>query len=236
MERQIVGWTGEQELEVPAELRQYIGYPFVQWVNRGDSLMPRQARGGFAAPVDQGIALAGEYAELIHPDGNVTPVIYSDSLAFIPVAKRFGWLLDEAVIPNYVEGARGKLQVLSWVRTEDGPVGPVVLTLRGLAGKAMNSVLREHSKQVKANAAGAEPWFFWANAVAGKPRLAGSKQKSIITPVEYDDSQPLEFIGKDLYSLIVSMADEIASWRNAWKAPSLNGDGEVSEEDELAEP
>ena len=233
-ERQIVGLDSLEGLEeVPEELQERNGYPFVQWVNRPDSLMPRQQRGGFAAPVDQGVALAGEYAEILHPDGSSTPVIYTDSLTFAPVAKRFAWVLDGTLVRQYAEGARGKLQVLAWVRADEGVIGPVMLTFRGLAGKAMNAVLKEHAKEVKSAAPNAQSWFFWATARAGKPRLAGSKQKSVVTPVEYDNTAPLEFIGRDVYNLIVSMAEEVSEWRNAWKdTPAPNGDGEISESEE----
>ena len=224
--------------EVPEELQEFHGYPFIQWVNRGNSLVPAQKHGGFAAPADQGIPLSGEYCQLVHSSGDTTEVFFTDTLQVVPVAKRFAWDMDGTLIQQYASGARGKLQVLAWVQTQDGVMGPLVITMKGMASKAMSKALKEHTHAVatalRNRVKKPLPWFAWMELKSGTPQMVGKgKQRSLYTPVEYVETEELELIGRDLYQEILSYAEEIARWKQAWREmPRPNGDSEVSDDAE----
>ena len=69
-------------------------YPFIQYVNDGSTLDPREATGGFAMPTDQveGLGAAPHGATdhtLIFSNGDSNTVAFTDWLRFAPLATRF---------------------------------------------------------------------------------------------------------------------------------------------------
>jgi len=219
-------------LSVPAELRQAAqGYPFIQWVNRGEDLEPRQPAGGFAMPADQDPLIDGVPAVLRHSSGSTTPVVYASDLALAVVASRFAWVKDGMRILEYAEGARGKLQALCFTVTRSGAcLGPIVLTTRGTTSRALNDIQKTHREEVRKMTHGKAPtWVFWTRLQAGKPVLVGHKARSMVTPLERAAAvSEADFIGEALVKTIGEFADDIRRWVDAWK---LAGSGS---EEELA--
>jgi hypothetical protein len=219
-------------LSVPAELQQAAeGYPFIQWVNRGEDLEPRQPAGGFAMPADQDSLIDGVRAVLRHSSGSTTPVVYAPGLALAVVASRFAWVKEGMRTLEYAAGARGRLQALCFTATQAGTrLGPIVLTTRGTTSRALNDILKTHRAEVRKMTQGKAPaWFFWTRLQAGKPVLVGHKAKSLVTPLERAAAvSEADFIGEALVKTIGEFADEIRRWPDAWK---LAGSGN---EEELA--
>lgn len=223
-----------EEVEVPEFLVEGPQFPFIQWVNQGRNLTPPQQRGGFATPIDQEVNIDGDYAELVHSNGDTTEVIYTQRLTILPIATRFSWVKD-GFRTEYVPGARGKLQVLAFVQASQGIVGPVLVTLTGMASRDMSKALREHRNTVHklTKSRSVQPWMFWLTLCAGRPQMTGQKQRSIYTPVgRCQDVTPHDYAGREVIVQVVSMAEEVKAWKDAWKeTPKPNGDGEVVPEE-----
>ena len=100
-------------------------YPFIQYVNDGSTLDPREATGGFAMSAEQAELLkatphgAVEHT-LIFSTGESEAVFFTDWLRFVPLATRFAWVKDGNRLGGFVDGARGKLQALGYVETCPG--------------------------------------------------------------------------------------------------------------------
>ena len=145
-------------------------YPFVQYVNDGNTLTPAEPTGGFAITADQVEVLgatphgATEHT-LTFSTGESDGVFFTDWLRFAPLATRFAWVKDGNRLDTFVPGARGKLQALGYVETETGFAGPVMLTVKGMASKDLSQALREHRQAVRKATQGQAPSpFFQATA------------------------------------------------------------------------
>ncbi|MBO9369818.1 MAG: SWIM zinc finger family protein [Chloroflexi bacterium] len=213
-------------------------YPYIQWVNRGEYLVPNQPVGGFAAPLDQEVPLPGIYAELHHPNGGMTEVMYTDQIQFCALRSRFFWVDRETNVrlPGYQPGAKGKLQVLGYLKTDDGFYGLVMLTFAGLSGNFFNQARLDFARAVRKATNGKAPTYaFWMTIVAGKTTMVGKKQKSPISPPQWNgDFDPnRDFVGNELLDSIPW--DTVERWAKLAKKPGPNGEGEiqaVAEEEE----
>ncbi len=215
-------------------------YPFIQYVNDGGSLEPRETTGGFAMSAEQAELLkatpngAVEHT-LIFSTGESESVFFTDWLRFVPLATRFAWVKDGNRLGGFVDGARGKLQALGYVETESGYVGPVMLTVKGMASKDLAQALREHRQAVRKATQGKAPSSFFAVLLhAGEPAMRGTKQKSRATPIvrsnEFDPD--VDYIGDELADLIEAEWELYKQWAAAWEHnPGPNGDGELADGD-----
>jgi len=214
-------------------------YPYIQLVNDGNSLDPRSANGGFAMPVEQsetaGFMPAGmEQRNLIFRDNAPTPVYFGEYLEVAPMVTRFAWIKDGHRISSYVEGARGKLQLLCYVKDSEGCwMGPVMLTATGLASKDISSAIKTHRERVyKATRGKAPHCYFGMILTASESQMGGGgKQKSKITPVmlEADFDADRDFVGDTVADEVEALWEiQFKPWADAWKNnPGPNGDGEV---------
>jgi len=206
-------------------------YPYIQWVNRGEYLVPNQPVGGFAAPLDQEVPLPGSiYAELHHPNGGMTEVMYTDQIQFCALRSRFYWVDRETNVrlPGYQPGAKGKLQVLGYLKLDDGFYGPVMLTFSGLSGNFFNQARMDFARAVRKATGGRAPAYaFWMTIVAGKTTMVGKKQKSPISPPmwngDFDPSR--DFVGNELLDSIPW--DAVERWAKSVRKPGPNGEGEI---------
>ncbi len=213
-------------------------YPFIQYVNDGGALDPREATGGFAMSAEQAELLkatpngAVEHT-LIFSTGESERVFFTDWLRFVPLATRFAWVKDDTRLGGFVDGARGKLQALGYVETANGFAGPVMLTVKGMASKDLAQALREHRQAVRKATQGKAPSSFFALLLhAGEPALRGTKQKSRATPIvrsnEFDPD--VDYIGDDLADIIEAEWELYKQWAAAWEHnPGPNGDGELAD-------
>lgn len=213
-------------------------YPYIQLVNDGNSLDPRSTNGGFAMPVEQseaaGFVPAGmEQRNLIFRDNAPTPVFFGEYLEVAPMVTRFAWIKDGHRISAYVEGARGKLQLLCYVKDSEGCwMGPVMLTATGLTSKDISDAIKTHRERVyKATRGKAPAAYFGMILNAGESQQMGSKKKSKVTPVmlESDFDADRDYVGDTVADEIEAVWDlQFKPWSDAWKNnPGPNGDGEV---------
>lgn len=232
-----MSWRNRQ-FKVPVQDE---GYPFIQFVHDGAALEPRRKTGGFAMPADQaqiagGAPAGAEYAALHFKSGESTDVFFSDRLTVAPLTYRFAWIKDGVRI-QYTEGARGKLQLLAFVRSDEGWVGPVMLTATGLASKDLMAALKAHRARVRRATAGKAPCSVFAMTIqAGQARMEGKRQQSRVTPIvladEFDPDR--DYVGDELADRIEREWGEYERWSRAWSSPGPNGEGEI-EEDETGE-
>ena len=215
-------------------------YPFVQYVNDGNTLTPAEPTGGFAITADQ-VEVLGEAPHgatdhtLTFSTGESEAVFFSDWLRFAPLATRFAWVKDGNRLDTFVPGARGKLQALGYVETETGFAGPVMLTVKGMASKDLSQALREHRQAVRKATQGQAPSpFFSVLLHAGEPTLRGTKQKSRATPIARDPGfdPDRDYVGDALADIIESEWETYKKWAAAWQNnPGPNGEGELPESD-----
>ncbi len=206
-------WEG---IQVPDDLKNGgVTPPFVQWVNAGQALQPRQDRGGWFMPERWDVAIPGEFATLYTSQGNSESGVYAQELAFVPVAQRFHWVnaLGE-ILPGYQDGARGWLQVLALLPGEDGGVFWGVITVKGIASRDLGRIIREH-QNAAADVRG-QGWMFWLRAKAGEQRMVGERKRSLVTTIEpAGELRPEEdFIGRGLVQAIIEWRDFIRDWRS----------------------
>lgn len=213
--------------------------PFIQWVNNGGSLEPRNDGGGFAMPLDQaailGVDIPGDARALHHRGGNQTEMIFTPVLDVAVLATRFTWVKNKQSIPDYETGARGKLQALALVRDADGnTAGPALLTFRGYASKQFGAALKAHREAVlKATANQAPAYAFFGAFRAGEVKMVGNGQKSAITTIELADD------GFDADAAYVGDAEldaldwnQVDAWADAWKqSGGADGDGDGESND-----
>jgi hypothetical protein len=197
--------------------QEFISYPYIQWVNDGNSLDPRQKHGGFACPTDQGITIPGKEMRIVHSGGS-TEVIATSTLTVAVLYSRFCWVQDGMRQQSYVPGARGKTQAVCYLK--DAPdAGIVMLTLTGMVGKRFQEARNEATGQVRRATKGKAPSYaFWVTLKAGEAEMVGKgTQKSPITPIVL--AQPVnvetDYIGDELVDAIPWA--EIKEWAAAWK-------------------
>ncbi len=215
-------------------------YPFIQYVNDGSTLTPHQPTGGFAMAADQTDVLgaaphgATEHT-LTFSNGAYEAVHFTDWLRFAPLVTRFAWIKDGNRLDTYVPGARGKLQALGYVETEQGFAGPVMLTVKGMASKDLSQALREHRQAVRKATQGQAPSpFFSVLLHAGEPTLRGTKQKSRATPIVRDSGfdPDRDYVGDALADIIEAEWETYKQWAAAWQNnPGPNGEGELPDSD-----
>lgn len=181
--------------------------------------------------------------ELHFGGGGSESVGVVDQLTFVPLTTRFAWVKDDHRLEDYVPGARGKLQVLTYVlaeplNEEEGELifaGPVMLTYKGLASKHMNDALKQQRTRVhRATQGNAPSVYFRMTVQVGTPRMAGSAgQQSRITPISLVETEEFDpdaaYIGDGLAQIIEASWDEYRAWADAWDAAGPNGDGEIEE-------
>lgn len=210
-----------------------VSYPFVQWINNGGSLEPRESTGGFACPVDQGVDIPGAQPAVVHHrNGNTTDVLFSHAIEVAVIKTRFAWVKDGIRQPSYTKGARGKVQALCYVRGAD-QAGLVMLTFAGLAGKSFGEARKGFASAVRKATKGKAPAYaFWMTVQSGEVKMVGRGTKSPITTIEWKGGfdPDSDYIGDDLVDSIPW--DEVNSWAQEWNTPGPNGSGEVVHEQE----
>ena len=214
-ELDFLNWEApEEQIETPS-------LPYIQWFNgQGKAftkLNPVLASGGWELPQDVWGAYLGDTFELIEvPHGNNSVVnAYLLPLLHISVINtRFVWQLYDngqtVYSKEYIPNSTGRLNVFALIK-ELGNF-PVMLTLKGMVGKAFSSTRKQHLNTVikaasmigKAN--GYPQYMFWMPVMAGASEMVGQAAQSAITPpvAAWDvgglnDKATMATILKDLY-------------------------------------
>jgi len=216
-------------------------YPFIQYVHDGSKLDPRSETGGFAMPVEQAELLetapaGADTRTLTFSNGESEEVYFVDWLEIVPLTTRFAWIKDGVRLQEYVEGARGKLQLLAYVKDRDGNwAGPVMLTVKGTAGKDLSGAVKQHKARVRKATKGKAPACYFSCLIrTGEPEMRGRQRKSRVTPIileEVDFDPDTYYVGDAIADRIEQEWEEYKRWAEAWKNPGPNGEGEISEEE-----
>ena len=214
-------------------------YPFIQYVHDGAKLDPRSETGGFAMPVEQaellGTVPAGaDPRTLTFSNGEFEEVHFVDWLEIVPLTTRFAWIKDGVRLQEYVEGARGKLQLLAYVKDREGNwAGPVMLTVKGTAGKDLSTAVKQHKARVRKATKGKAPACYFSCLIrTGEPEMRGKQRKSRVTPIvlgEVDFDPDTFYVGDAIADRIEKEWEEYKRWAEAWRSPGPNGEGEISE-------
>ncbi len=203
--------------DAASQMKMEVSYPFIQWINDGGIISPRQHSGGFAMPESEA-AIAGD-----HPKGASRAmarfrtadesVFFTQQIRAAVLAVQFAWVKDGIVIPSYVEGARGKARALSLVEGESGSF-LAIMTFSGLASRDFLNAYKEHRARVRkgTRAAGKEApaSIFYLTMRAGESQRMS--QGSIRTPIvlsgDFDPDR--DYIGDQALRDI--NWDEVRAW------------------------
>lgn len=230
--------------DAPADQIEIPPPPYVQWFNgQGKAfakLNPVIASGGWELPYDVWGTYLGNSQEIIEvPHGNGTTVnaYLFPCLHIATINTRFTWQRYEngqtTYSQEYTPGATGRLNVFALVK-ELGNF-PVMLTLKGMVGKAFGNIRKQHLNTViKAasmigRARGYPQYMFWMPVIAGPSEMVGKEgqQSAITPPVAAWDINGLNdkgqiaktlvdlFIGDELRNLV---NDELYEQSVTWKA------------------
>lgn len=243
-----MGWQDRQDSQVLAN-EPGAEFPWIQWVNRGQDLDPRHQSGGFFI-TSENLALLGnddviipgaEASKLVFSSGESQTGVLMQNVAVAVLASRFSWQVREGqrtvLHSTYQPGARGKLQTLVLLKTRDGFVGPVMITLTGTVTQDMTAAIKLHRQQVRQATAGkgASSWF-WLRLMAGEPTRRGSANaSSTVTPILRDESLQFDvetdYIGDDAADLIEELFESLQVWEADWE-----GTGAVEPEEPEGPP
>ena len=229
-------------------------YPFIQFMSNGNLMEPSQSHGKFAITEEQMLALANgaekdaipqkaEPLELVFRKDKGkqkrVPAYAMDGLVVVPVLTRFAWMKDGFRLPGYVEKSHGKLQLLCYVANGSSQfIGPLMLTVSGLASKDLKNALREHRTTVRKATQGKAPAYAFSMLLTvGATIMRGSQQQSRACPIVLDqdwetalvENPDNYYIGDDLADEIESRWEEFKAWADTWSKSGPNGDGEVVE-------
>lgn len=184
--------------DAPQDQIEILPPPYIQWFNgQGKAfakLNPVLASGGWELPYDVWGTYLGDQHEIVevpHGKGTVVDAYLFPCLHVATINTRFIWQLYEngqtVYSKDYVKGATGRLNVYALVK-ELGNF-PVMLTLKGMVGKAFSNVRKQHLNTViKAasmvgKAKGYPQYMFWMPVIAGDSVMVGKEgQQSAITP------------------------------------------------------
>jgi len=228
-----MGWQDRKQSNV-AQDEPGLAYPFVQWINNGKDVDPRQATGGWFMPEESlnlfdAMPVGAEAAEMNFSTGDTSIGVFAQALTIAPLQSRFAWARTEndreVLSRSYVEGARGKLQVLGYVLTERGYKGPIFITVKGTVSGDVIEALKAHRERVRLATKGAPSPYFGMVLQAGEPVRRGKKgQQSLVTPITLDeDFDPdAAYVGDMIADEIEARWDEFKEWQGKW-ADGLSG-------------
>ena len=131
-------------------------YPFVQFVKKG-FFMPRnevaflaQKMGKDEERIEQALIGAGFKPTQIELGGNDVDGLLAEAVEIVPLRYRTIWKVNGQIVPKYQKGARGKRQLVSFIRISEGRfVGPVIITVSGKASSELFNALKKHWEAVE---------------------------------------------------------------------------------------
>lgn len=228
--------------DAPADQIEIPPPPYIQWFNgQGKAfakLNPVIANGGWELPYDVWGTFLGDSQEVIevpHGNGATVNAYLFPCLHIASINNRFVWQHREngqtVYSKDYTPGATGRLNVFCLVK-ELGDF-PVMLTLKGMVGKAFSNTRKQHlntvikAAQIVGKKSGYPQYMFWMPVIAGPSEMVGKEAQSAITPpVAAWDAEGLNdkaqiskiltelYIGNELRDLI---NDELYAQSVVWK-------------------
>lgn len=242
-----------------------VAYPFCQWWNGQKAFArvhPVLSSGGWAIPMEQLSAVENvpdmwTPGELPHKDGSSTPAVLAAQIGLAVIMTRFHWVVrgerGPVVVPEYVDGAKGKVQALCVIKGLSMPT-PMMITVSGMAGKHLGQVVRTFRTQIIAPASAlkkqAMPLYtFWMPVKAGPavnvgqsgkqspitPPVAGWDQEAVKDPAKRLDLLRKLFVGAEVVAFCAEHWQEAQEWAQA-KAPQQSSGMPDDNGDELPPP
>ncbi len=230
---------------------------YVWWINGDQKLKPRSAdptladivpwTGGWASTTPEdfesvcseiyGDLLPGwEQTVLINTNGENFGAYVTRYLSIAIIGQRERW--EKVERDNADSRQRSHTQILGYAGFRDKekgflPFGPMVMSAKGLSGKALKDALQEWNRQTaklrKESAKNLPAWLFYATlgTFGNEPNLRmvgkGSNQ-SPITPCQIYIAKELDadklakvFVGREIALLMSEYRKQAAEWLNAWK-------------------
>lgn len=230
--------------QAPAEQIDQAALPYAQWLHgKGNAfakLNKTLATGGWELPADTWGAMLSDHYEAVEvPHGkNTTVLAYLFPVLHCAIINtRFAWYVYDngktVYLDNYEPGATGRLNVFAVVKELGSQ--PVMLTLKGMAGKAFSAVKKQHqntvikaARAIGSSKTGYPGYMFWCPVKAGDSVTVGhgAEQSAITPPAPAWDAAALNdkktmgkilaslYIGNDLRDLI---ADDLYNQSVIWK-------------------
>lgn len=224
-----MAWQNRNQSQV-AQDEPGLEYPFIQWVNRGGDLDPRRKVGGWFMPEESvnlldAMPTGAEAAALNFSNSDQAAGVFIPALTVAPLLTRFTWVTKVNGRPvysaTYSERARGKLNLLAYVQTEDGLRGPVFITLTGTISKDLGEAFNAHRQRVRLATKGAAPApLFTMTLTAGAPVMRGQgNEQSQVTPIVLvnDFDVDAAYVGDEQADEIEARWDEFKAWTAKWK-------------------
>lgn len=188
--------------------------------------------------------------EMSSSEGKPLSVYTSRFVVCAPIAFRESWVIEKNRYPEFREGARRHVQMISyladsWIEGEKGkrqrvyaPWGPVVLTAKGYQAKNILDAFGawvHMTKDVRRVVAPDVPAYFF-NACLGTfgdepkfERVGKGNQTSSITPIELYQPSTMDaavikrlFVGEAVYAIMADCKEQAKEWLVAWKEQSLD--------------
>lgn len=237
-----MGWRDKKGFKTFGAQQDEQEYVYIQWLNDGQALDPRQQSGGFFLPHDQPIfeqrglapedvALPGIPAVRHFKSGSKVEGVFAPYLDLAVTVNRFRWEKGRGTEKEYIYNApypgigwRGKTQILALAQGGKQPF--YLLTFSGWPGTHFLEALAKHETQVKADLAQAgdttsrpPAWVFFGRYVGGDQEMVGNGQKSTITRITYDPagfSLDDRYIGDQLAEIVEGEITTLIEWQNEW--------------------
>lgn len=187
-----LGWNA------PEDQVEEVSLPYIQWFNGKAfyrSVSPLLASGGWELPFDPWGTILGNTHQVLdipHGENNLEPGYILPVLHIAQIATRFTWEHWDGsqmqYSKTYQPGYRGRLNVFCLVK-ELGTIEPLMLTLKGMVGKAYGDTAKTFRNSVIKAAAQLgqnsryPQYMFWMPVTVSSPVTVGSGQNtSQITP------------------------------------------------------
>lgn len=201
-----------------------ITFPFIQVIHQPGQVEPRPDFGGLFQPVKEaegaGVNIPGVVAKF-HCRSGAVEGIFASGLD-IAVLKTREMLFtgrgeNQRRVTEFGPGVHSKVQVACLVRGEDGPIGPVMLTVKSTVAKAFWSALRGHRTDVRAATGGKAPAyaFYWHFGAAGMEQTDEGGTVTSFERIQEGNFDPdAAYVGDE--ALDALDWEELETWANAW--------------------
>jgi hypothetical protein len=205
-------------------------FPFIQVLHQPGQIEPRPELGGLFQPAKEaetsGTRIPGVAAKF-HCRGGAIDGVFAPSLE-IAVLKTRDMLIagrgeNQRRVAEFGPGVHSKVQVACLVRGEDGPIGPVMLTIKSTVAKALWPALRDHRNDVRATTGGNAPAyaFYWRFGSIGMEQTDEGGTVTSFGRIQEGGFDPdTAYVGDE--ALDALDWEELESWAEAWNG---NGSG-----------
>jgi hypothetical protein len=207
-----------------------ISFPFIQVVHQPGQIDPRPEFGGLYQPDKEAEAAGAKIPGVVakfHCGGGPIEGTFAPSLEIAMLKTRemlvAGRGENQRRVAEFAPGVHSKVQVACLVRGEDGPIGPVMLTVKSTVAKAFWLALRDHRNDVRAATGGKAPAyaFYWRFGAIGMEKTDEGGTVTSFGRIREGDFDPdAAYVGDEALDALDWA--ELETWADAWNG---NGNG-----------